>query len=98
MPKLARKTSAPADSKGTRGTPPVSGNSLDGAEVALLVALAAVAEALADGLATVLAEPLAGAEAPGIAVASAVGLAIMLSSIPMPFIPPSFIPRLPAPW
>ncbi len=103
MPKLARKTSAPADSKGARGTPPVSGSSLEVAEVALLVALVvaeALAEALADGLAMVLAEPLACVEALDIAVteAPAVGLAIMLSSIPMSSIPPSFIPRLPAPW
>lgn len=102
MPKLARKTSDPADNSGTSGMPPVSGSSLDGAGVELLVALVAeaLAEALAVGLAMVLAEPLAGAEALDIAVteALAAGLAIMLSFIPMSSIPPSFIPRLPALW
>ena len=90
--------STPTDSSGARGMPPVSGNSCDGATVALLVALdaEALAEALADGVADELAAGLAEAlaEALGIAVEEApeAGLAIMLSSIPMWFIPPEFIP------
>jgi hypothetical protein len=94
--------SAPTDSSGTRGIPPVSGNTFDG--VAPLVALGAealadvLADELADGLAVALAVGLA--VAPDIAVAEALeaGLAIMLWSIPMLSIPPEFIPWLPPPW
>jgi len=87
-PEPASKTSTPTDSSGARGIPPVSGNSFDGAVVALLVALPLGAEALADapadGLADELADglavALADAEALDIAVVEAleVGLAIML--------------------
>ena len=85
-PEPASKTSAPIDSSGAMGIPPVSGNSCDGVAVALLVALALGAEALADtlddGLADELADGLAVAldEALDIAVAEALeaGLAIML--------------------
>ena len=85
-PEPASKTSAATDSSGTMGIPPVSGNSFDGAAVALVVALALGAEALADALDDELADGLAVAldEALDIAVAEALeaGLAIMLSSMP----------------
>jgi hypothetical protein len=90
-PEPASKTSAPTDSSGARGIPPVSGNSFDGPVVALLVALTlgmeALADVLADGLADELADrlavALADAEALDIAVVEALeaGLAILLWSI-----------------
>jgi hypothetical protein len=97
-PEPARKTNAPTDSNGARGTPPVSGNSCDGAAVALLVALAAeaLAEALADGVADGVADALAvglvGALGEALDIAVEEGLAIMLSFIPIPCIPPEPIP------
>ena len=66
-PEPASKTSAPTDSRGARGIPPVSGNSFDGVVVALLVALNLGAEAL----------DIAVVEA------LEAGLAIMLGSIPI---------------
>ena len=100
-PELARKINAPADSKGTRGMPPVSGSSFfepDGADAELLMALEG--EALAEGLAVALAEADALVEADvlaealdiGLAVALEVGLAIILASVPLSSILPLFIP------
>ena len=103
-PELARKINAPADSKGTRGMPPVSGSSFfepDGADAELLMALEG--EALAEGLAVALAEADALveadvlAEALDIGLALEVGLAIILVSVPLSsilrlFIPMPFIP------
>jgi hypothetical protein len=101
-PEPARKTNAPTDSSGARGIPPVSGNSFDGAALALLVApgAEALADALAVWLADGLAVALAVAEALDIAVVEALeaGLAIMLSPIPMLFfIPMSSVPPEPIP-
>jgi len=103
-PELARKINAPANSKGTRGMPPVSGSSFfepDGADAELLMALEG--EALAEGLAVALAEADALveadvlAEALDIGLALEVGLAIILASVPLfsilrLFIPMPFIP------
>ena len=72
-PKPASKTIAPTDSTGTRGIPPVWGNSSEGAAVALLVALAVGAEAFAEAL--------------DVAEALEAGLAIVLWSIPPESIP-----------
>jgi hypothetical protein len=96
-PELARKINAPADSKGTRGMPPVSGSSFfepDGADAELLMALEG--EALAEGLAVALADALVEAdelaEALDIGLALEVGLAIILASVPLSSILPLFIP------
>jgi hypothetical protein len=98
-PELARKINAPADSKGTRGMPPVSGSSFfepDGTDAELLMALEG--EALAEGLAVALAEADALveadvlAEALDIGLALEVGLAIILASVPLFSILPLFIP------
>jgi hypothetical protein len=98
-PELARKINAPADSKGTRGMPPVSGSSFfepDGADAELLMALEG--EALAEGLAVALAEADVLveadvlAEALDIGLALEVGLAIILASVPLFSILPLFIP------
>ena len=91
-PELARKSSAPTESNGTMGIPPVSGSSFIesvGAGVELLMALEAeaLADALADPLAEVLAEALAEALDIVLAEALEVGLAIMLSPVPPESIP-----------
>jgi hypothetical protein len=94
---LARKSSAPTESNDTRGIPPVSGSSFIepiGAGVELLMALEAeaLADALADALAEVLAEALPEALDIVLAETLEVGLAIMLSSVPLSFMPPESIP------
>ena len=95
-PELARKSSAPTESNGTMGIPPVSGSSFiesvrAGVELLMALEAEALADALADALAEELAEELAEAlaEALDIVLAEAleVGLAIMLSSVPPESIP-----------
>jgi hypothetical protein len=92
-PELARKSSVPTESNDIRGIPPVSGSSFIepvGAGVELFMALEPVA--LADALAEVLAEALPEALDKVLAEALEVGLAIMLSSVPLSFMPPESIP------